>query len=83
MDFVNKILSIIGNATAQPILFFVIMVLLIGVSIWGGMWLNKLREMKAQAEKEKDKAKDIDPLETAHETAHDNLEDRLNGKKNP
>lgn len=83
MDVINKILTIITNASSNPIMFGIIVVVLIGLSVWGGIWLNKLRVMKAEAEKQKDKDKDIDDLEHKHDDAHGKLEDRLNGKKNP
>ena len=81
MEFINHILSIIGNASAHPVAFFVIVIVLIGLVTWGGIWLAKLRDKKAAAEKAEDKKENIDPLEQKHDEAHSKLEDRLNGKK--
>lgn len=83
MDFINKILSILANASSQPIAFFAIVIVMIGLATWGGIWLAKLRDKQAQHNKDEAKKEDIDPLETKHDQAHSDLEDRLNGKTKP
>lgn len=83
MDVINKILSLLTNATAHPIAFFVLIIVLIGLVTWGGIWLSKLRDKAAQQAKDEAKNDDIDPLEQKHDEAHSKLEDVLNGKKNP
>lgn len=81
MEVLNKLLNIISSATANPILFLVVMGVLLLVTFSGSIWISKLiknwRTDQANSNKDKDKDKDIDELEDKHAESAKKLRDKL------
>lgn len=81
MEEFSTLLDLVMNGVSNPVMSIIGGVIMLGGFIFLKVLKKKWRTEKAEREKQKDKAKDLDELEAGGQAGSDSVRDRLKKKK--
>jgi hypothetical protein len=86
METISDLLKVLTNATSNPILFIVIVLVLFFTTGFFTLFFNRIkniiRKKETDTNRERDRQRDLDELEADHSGAVQSARDRIRKKQN-